>query len=64
MFEQQEPCAAIFGADTLPELTKRLAGVGSRVSAELERQGFKSDQIKLDNMLHMRFNGSDTSLMM
>lgn len=64
VYEQQEPCAAIFGDDTISDLSKRLDSVGVRVSAELERQGFKADQIKLDRMLHMRFNGSDTSLMM
>lgn len=64
MYEQQEPCAAIFGSDTVSDLTKRLDSVGTRVSAELQRQGFTHEQIKLDRMLHMRFNGSDTSLMM
>jgi 5-oxoprolinase (ATP-hydrolysing) len=64
VYEQQEPNAAVYGTDTLPELTSRLDSLGSRVQAELERQGFEAGQVNLERMLHMRFDGSDTSLMM
>jgi len=45
-------------------LQSRLAGIDRRVKTELEAQGFKPDQIKTEKVLHMRFDGSDTSLMM
>lgn len=64
MYEQQEPSAAILGKDTLPGLHSKLDAIAKRVSQELDRQGFTESQIKLEKMLHMRFNGSDTALMM
>lgn len=63
VYEQQEPNAAVYGPDTLPELNSRLDGLAKRVSIELERQGFEAKQVNLERMLHMRFDGSDTSLM-
>jgi N-methylhydantoinase A/oxoprolinase/acetone carboxylase beta subunit len=45
-------------------LQSRLAGIDRRVKTELEAQGFKSDQVKTEKVLHMRFDGSDTALMM
>lgn len=45
-------------------LHTRLAGIDKRVRSELLSQGFKDDQIKTEKVLHMRFDGSDTSLMM
>lgn len=62
MYEEQEPCSAIYHPSSL-YFTERLDKIGNRVSEELARQGFTSDQVKLARMLHMRFNGSDTALM-
>ena len=45
-------------------LQSRLAGIDRRVRTELDAQGFKEDQIKTEKVLHMRFDGSDTALMM
>lgn len=45
-------------------LRSRLAGIDRRVRTELDAQGFKEDQIKTEKVLHMRFDGSDTALMM
>lgn len=45
-------------------LNNRLSGIDARVRRELESQGFKGDQIKTEKVLHMRFDGSDTALMM
>ena len=64
VYESQEPCAAIYDAQSLPMLHSRLSGIDTRVRRELESQGFKSNQIKTEKVLHMRFDGSDTALMM
>ena len=64
VYESQEPCSSIYDAQTIPMLQSRLAGIDRRVKTELEAQGFKPDQIKTEKVLHMRFDGSDTSLMM
>ena len=63
VYESQEPCAAIYNAQSLPTLHSRLSGIDTRVRTELESQGFKGDQIKTEKVLHMRFDGSDTALM-
>ncbi|AFR94607.2 5-oxoprolinase [Cryptococcus neoformans C23] len=62
VYEEQEPCSAIYHPSSL-YFTERLDKIGNRVSEELARQGFTSDQVKLARMLHMRFDGSDTALM-
>lgn len=64
VYEEQEPCAATYSAASASEFSSRLDEIGSRVKAELSKQGFADDQIQLERMLHMRFNGSDTALMM
>jgi 5-oxoprolinase (ATP-hydrolysing) len=45
-------------------LQSRLSGIDRRVRTELGVQGFSEDQIKTEKVLHMRFDGSDTALMM
>ena len=64
VYESQEPCSSVYDAETIPMLRSRLAGIDRRVRTELDAQGFKEDQIKTEKVLHMRFNGSDTALMM
>lgn len=64
MYEQQEPSSALYSEITVPALHARLDVLQDRVSSELLRQGFSPIQVYLERMLHMRFNGSDTSLMM
>jgi len=64
VYEQQEPSSALYNESTLPALHARLDVLQHRVSEELLRQGFNRGQVQLERMLHMRFNGSDTSLMM
>lgn len=49
--------------DTILGLSKTLDRLGGDVSAELRRQGFPEDKIRLDRMLNMRFDGTDTALM-
>jgi 5-oxoprolinase (ATP-hydrolysing) len=64
VYEQQEPSSSLYNDSTLTALHARLDVLQTRVADELLRQGFTRNQVKLERMLHMRFNGSDTSLMM
>jgi len=63
VFETQEPSSTKYNSDSIPALTKQLDRLGESVSAELKKQGFASDKIRLDRMLNMRFDGTDTALM-
>lgn len=64
VYEQQEPSSALYNESTVQALHDRLDILQERVSKELVSQGFDKAQIQLERMLHMRFDGSDTSLMM
>lgn len=44
-------------------MTKQLDRLSQVVSKELKRQGFPEDKIRLDRMLNMRFDGTDTALL-
>jgi 5-oxoprolinase (ATP-hydrolysing) len=63
VYETQEPSSYVFGDETLPTLTKRLDKLSEIVRKELVRQGFSSDRIHLDRRLNMRFDGTDTALL-
>lgn len=63
VYETQEPSSYVFGDETLPTLTKQLDKLSEIVRKELERQGFSSDRIHLDRRLNMRFDGTDTALL-
>lgn len=58
--ERQEPCSSALS----PELIDRLDALESSVREELSEQGFsKPGQVKIDRLLNMRFDGTDTMLM-
>jgi 5-oxoprolinase (ATP-hydrolysing) len=63
VFETQEPSSTVFNADTLNGITKTLDRLSETVSTELKRQGFASEKIRLDRVLNMRFDGTDTALL-
>ncbi|EIW77667.1 5-oxoprolinase [Coniophora puteana RWD-64-598 SS2] len=62
-FELQEPSSTFYSSSTRPELSTRLDKLASRVVDELQAQGFPSDKITTERMLNMRFEGTDTALM-
>lgn len=62
-YELQEPSSAFYSASTRSSLTSRLDKLTSDVRTELKRQGFQDDRIKVERTLNMRFEGTDTSLM-
>ncbi|KAM6499915.1 5-oxoprolinase [Amanita muscaria] len=63
-FELQEPCSTFYTPANLPTLISRLDGLESQVRAELKKQGFEGDnRVYVERMLNMRFEGTDTALM-
>jgi N-methylhydantoinase A/oxoprolinase/acetone carboxylase beta subunit len=62
-YELQEPSSTFYSSSTRPILTSRLNTLTANVKRELRRQGFPPDRIQVERMLNMRFEGTDTSLM-
>ncbi|KAF9234381.1 Hydantoinase/oxoprolinase-domain-containing protein [Melanogaster broomeanus] len=62
-FELQEPSSAFYSSSTRSALIARLDKLTSGVRAELARQGFEGDRVTTERMLNMRFEGTDTALM-
>ena len=63
VFELQQPSSAYYRSENFPMLHARLDELGGKVRQELRSQNFDDDQIQLEYNLHMRFDGSDTSMM-
>jgi 5-oxoprolinase (ATP-hydrolysing) len=62
-FELQEPSSVFYSEQTKPTLISRLDKLTSAVRDELQRQGFGDDRLTVERMLNMRFEGTDTALM-
>ncbi|KIJ67449.1 hypothetical protein HYDPIDRAFT_84895 [Hydnomerulius pinastri MD-312] len=62
-FELQEPSSTFYSSSTRPSLIARLDKLTSDVRAELARQGFEGDRVTVERVLNMRFEGTDTALM-
>ncbi|KAL4071889.1 Hydantoinase/oxoprolinase-domain-containing protein [Scleroderma yunnanense] len=62
-YELQEPSSTFYSNSTKPSLLARLDKLTSDVRAELARQGFEGNRVKVERMLNMRFEGTDTALM-
>ncbi|KAL4921663.1 Hydantoinase B/oxoprolinase-domain-containing protein [Aspergillus aurantiobrunneus] len=61
--ENQEPAAITFSEAAVSEVKTRLESLSSRGAKGLEAQGFSTDLTEHENFLNMRYQGSDTSLM-
>ncbi|KAL5488095.1 hypothetical protein ACEPAI_6203 [Sanghuangporus weigelae] len=62
-FERQEPSSTSYTPENKPHLKQRLDKLESEVRAELKRQGFEGKRVRVERMLNMRFDGTDTALM-
>jgi len=62
--EVQEPSSAIFSSKSEKELQTRLEELQQKATTELKNQGFDVDRIRHELYLNMRYQGTDTSLMM
>jgi 5-oxoprolinase (ATP-hydrolysing) len=63
VYEVQQPASTTFSGNTRGELRARLDAIEKDVRAELVRQGFADDRIGVERALNMRFDGTDTALM-
>ncbi|WVF70315.1 hypothetical protein IAT40_005104 [Kwoniella sp. CBS 6097] len=63
VYEQQEPASDTYSSSTHLSLSGRLDKLAEKVKDVLRDSGFKDDKIKMERLLNMRFDGSDTSLM-
>lgn len=61
--EVQEPYSAVYGADSLLELSQRESVLVKEVKQKLQQQGFKKDNIMTETYLNLRYEGTDTSIM-
>ncbi|KAL4776363.1 Hydantoinase B/oxoprolinase-domain-containing protein [Aspergillus nidulans var. acristatus] len=61
--ENQEPAAMTFSEAAVPEIKARLESLSSRGAKGLEAQGFDTSVTEHECFLNMRYQGSDTSLM-
>ncbi|BBO69907.1 5-oxoprolinase [Desulfosarcina alkanivorans] len=61
--ERQQPAAEVFTRAKRHQLMKRLKGIRADAQKELERQGFSPGQIRCTSYLNMRYQGTDTALM-
>ncbi|KIY72893.1 hypothetical protein CYLTODRAFT_485875 [Cylindrobasidium torrendii FP15055 ss-10] len=62
-YELQEPSSAFYSESTRPTLIARLDKLTKDVREELTKQGFEEHRIHVERMLNMRFDGTDTALM-
>ncbi|KAK8866074.1 hypothetical protein IAR55_001225 [Kwoniella newhampshirensis] len=63
VYELQEPASDTYSSTTTPNLFSRLDKLGVKVTQVLKDSGFADDKIQLERILNMRFDGSDTALM-
>ncbi|KAH7333962.1 5-oxoprolinase [Rhizoctonia solani] len=62
-YERQEPSSENWSEESKPRLLARLDVLTEEVRSSLEKQGFKGDRVRVERLLNMRFDGTDTSLM-
>lgn len=60
--ESQEPVSADY-VSSHSSLEKRFGHITDAATADMETQGFRADQVRHELYLNMRYEGSDTSLM-
>ncbi len=63
VYEIQEPASTFYTAENVPTLSSRLDVLTDATRKELAKQGFAPEHIRVERMLNMRFNGTDTALM-
>ncbi|KAF8063458.1 Hydantoinase/oxoprolinase-domain-containing protein [Lyophyllum atratum] len=63
VYELQEPCSTFYTRNNKESLTARLDKMTNDVKAQLTEQGFEAKRVYVERMLNMRFEGTDTALM-
>ncbi|EKM76326.1 hypothetical protein AGABI1DRAFT_78768, partial [Agaricus bisporus var. burnettii JB137-S8] len=62
-YEIQEPSSTFYTPQNRAGLLSRLDKLTKQVRTELEQEGFEDKRISMERMLNMRFEGTDTALM-
>ncbi|TFK24478.1 5-oxoprolinase [Coprinopsis marcescibilis] len=62
-YDLQEPCSTFYTPDNVSHLLGRLDTLTEKVKTELTAQGFEEHRVKVERLLNMRFEGTDTALM-
>ncbi|MCF6149774.1 MAG: 5-oxoprolinase [Candidatus Kuenenia sp.] len=63
VIEKQTPSNAMYSAEKLPSLLKQLRRLANLAQKQLQGYGFRKQHITLQFFLSMRYEGTDTSLM-
>ncbi|KAL6642813.1 hypothetical protein ACP70R_020994 [Stipagrostis hirtigluma subsp. patula] len=61
--DMQEPYSAVYNADSSAEASRRVALLAKQVKEKLREQGFKEESIRTDSYLNLRYEGTDTAIM-
>jgi 5-oxoprolinase (ATP-hydrolysing) len=61
--ERQQPAAQVYRNRSLPKLLGQLQAIQAEAEKELAAQGFPAEQIRATRYLNMRYQGTDTALM-
>lgn len=61
--DRQKPSSAVFSPDILPSIEKEIEGLREQAYAALARQGFQSGAMDSTAFLNLRYQGTDTPIM-
>lgn len=61
--EEQEPYSAVYGPESVLEVSNREAALLNRVKRKLQSQGFQGENIRTETYLNLRYEGTDTAIM-
>ncbi|KAF5739275.1 putative 5-oxoprolinase [Tripterygium wilfordii] len=61
--EAQEPYVAVYGSESIVDASRREAMLLEQVKQKLQVQGFKEENITTETYLNLRYEGTDTAIM-
>lgn len=61
--ELQEPYSAVYNSESIMETFRREAILVQQIRSKLMEQGFRAEHIKTDMYLNLRYEGTDTAIM-
>ncbi|KAL9431743.1 hypothetical protein AB3S75_026857 [Citrus x aurantiifolia] len=61
--EAQEPYSAVYGPESVLEVSRRGGILSKQVKQKLQEQGFREESITTETYLNLRYEGTDTAIM-
>lgn len=61
--EAQEPYSAVYGPESVLEASRREDTLLKQVKQKLQEQGFKEENVRTETYLNLRYEGTDTAIM-